>query len=279
MAPPAVSLLQCQDSFLKAVLTDCFFVSLVWIFLLYYDKILAIMEWVHCYYRECFAENCTLKRRCLLPKKVLPDELAFAQFEEKMTAEGFRIIPGPEFTKSFQRLGLSNPRKRTGREVGFTFSACGLTAVVWTTFLCAEKRARDQDTGWVLIAQGDKVKYFSHPMMRTSGFLDKLFIYARIAKQRVENRPLCPTCCAYMEIAMCKGLKSRYWRCSRKFHKNFTENINWDIGVSPSLVKFLESERRARRRYREQLKKEGKEVTPAMLKRRPWRMSKPQNKI
>jgi hypothetical protein len=215
-----------------------------------------------------------------LPKKVLPSESDFKQFEERMVQEGFRKIPGPEFTKSFLRLGLSNPRKRPGREIGFTFSACGLTAVVWTTFLDAEKCAREEDAGWALIAHGDKVKYFSHPMMRTSGFLDKLFIYARIVKQRVENRPLCPICCAYMEIAMCKGLKSRYWECRGIIHRNYPERLNWDIGItSPSLQKFLESERRARRRYREQLAKEGKEVTPSLFKRRPWRTSKPQNRI
>jgi hypothetical protein len=235
------------------------------------------MELIHCYCREYSAENRTLKRRCIVPEKVLPDEEDFQEFKERMIInECFRMISKPEFASSFQRLGLSNPRKRLGREVGFTFSASGLTVVVWTTFLDAEKCAREEDAGWVLIAEGDKVKYFSHPLMRTSGFFDRLLMHARIAKQRVLNRPLCPACHAFMEIARGKGLKSRYWICRNKSH---TLWLPWDIGICANFVKFLEAERKARRRYRNKLKKAGKPTGQALLNRRPWTTAKPQNRI
>lgn len=210
----------------------------------------------------------------VMPKKVLPSESDFEKFGGDMEKYGFRMIEKPEFFRSFQRLGLSNPRKRPGREIGFTFSANGLTAIAWTTFLGTERCARDEDAGWVLISEGDRVKYFSHPLFRTAGFLNKLLKYAIIAKRRVLHRPLCPACNGFMQIVRGKGLKSRYWKCPK--HRQVKD---FDNGLTGKMKDFLESERKARRHYRENLKKQGRETTPAILTRRPWITSKPKNRI
>lgn len=209
-----------------------------------------------------------------MPRKVLPCKADFEQFSKDIQKYGFRIIGRPEFYRSFQRLGLSNTRKRLGREVGFTFSANGLTAVAWTTFLTAEELARDEDSGWVLITNGDQVKYFSHPLMRTEGFLNKLLKYAIIAKRRIQHRPLCPVCKGFMQIVRGRGLKSRYWKCPK--HRQV---MDFDNGLTEKMKNFLKTERKARRHYRENLKKQGKKVTPAILIRHPWAIENPQNKI
>jgi len=209
-----------------------------------------------------------------MPRKVLPSEDDFTKFREDMERHGFRIITKPEFVSSFHRLGLSNPRIRTGRETGFTFFANGLRAMVWTTFLNAEGVAREQDAGWVLISEGDEVKYFSHPLMRTAGFLNKLLKYAIIAKRRIQHRPLCPACNGFMKIVRGRGLKSRYWKCPK--HRRFED---FDNGLTEKMKNFLKSERKARRHYRENLRKQGIKVTPAILMRRPWTVKNPQNRI
>ena len=210
-----------------------------------------------------------------MPKKILPDKSDFKHFCGDMKRYGFRIIGGIDFYKSFQRLGLSNFRGRFGREVGFTFSANGLNVFVWTTFLTVEDVARDEDSGWVLITNGDQVKYFSHPLMRTAGFLKKLLKYAIIAKRRVQNRPLCPVCKGFMKIVRGRGLKSRYWKCP----KHHSQVKDFDNGLTEKMKNFLKAERKARRHYRANLKKQGKKVTPAILIRHPWAIENPQNKI
>lgn len=214
-----------------------------------------------------------------MPAKVLPNQAEFDQFKQKMIRAGFRQICGSEFSKSFIRLGLSNPRKTTGRETGFVFSINGLTVFVWTTFLSAEGCAREEDAGWVLISEGDTPRYFSRPMNRTSGFLDRLLAHAIIAQERIIGRPLCPVCKGFMQIAMGKHLKQRYWRCRRISPVTHIQTLDWDCGLSAESLKSVQSERNARRRYREELKKTGKQVQPAVLKRRPWKVSRPQNRI
>lgn len=152
-----------------------------------------------------------------MPAKVLPDKERFSLFEQYMLREGFRKLSGGEFSRSFKRLDLQAPRPREGRETGFIFMANGLTVHVWTTFLEHEGQAREVDAGWVLITEGDRQDYYSHPLMRTEGFLRKLFRNAKIAKERVLTRPLCPNpaCSAFMKITKRRGhLKSRYWRCT-----------------------------------------------------------------
>lgn len=211
-----------------------------------------------------------------MPEKVLPDTLSFSAFERSLLKRGFRKIGGGEFRRDQKRLGLTPPSPRAGRETGYVFSASGLTVNVWTTFLEAEGVARDQDSGWVLIKDGDKVRHFARPMMRTKNFFYRLLWAACIAKWRVEHRPLCSTCHAFMDITNGKALKQRYWCCS-KDHK--AVNLSWDHGLHPAALKYLKQIRKERARYRRKLAKEGKTSGAALLKRVGWKAKRPENKL
>lgn len=212
-----------------------------------------------------------------MPEKVLPEAEEFAKFCESLEKRGFRRLGRGEFGKDSVRLGLEAPFPRTGREVGYSFSANGLTVNVWTTFLAQEECARDQDAGWVLIKEGDTVLYFSHPLHRTKRFLYTLLGYACVARLRVLNRPLCPKCQARMDIAVGKGLKARYWRCQRPQAHGTSVNVSWDAGLPKEAMDFLRKLRKRRARYRAKLKKEGKTPGTAMLQRRGWRVTRPEN--
>jgi len=214
-----------------------------------------------------------------MPEKVLTNETRFELFTQYMLREGFRKLSGGEFSSPFKRLDLQAPRPKEGRETGFVFTANGLTVHVWTTFLEYEGQAREEDAGWVLITEGDSQVYYSHPMMRTEGFLRKLFKIAQIAKERVSNRPLCPLCKAFMRITNGKSLKARYWSCSGKSRPHHIQSMPWDYRLSDESIVFLKAERKARRRYRASLKKAGKTVVPAIFGRKPWVVGNPQNKI
>ena len=211
-----------------------------------------------------------------MPEKVLPDAMSFAAFARSLLKRGFRKIGKREFGRDQERLGITPPSPRKGKETGFTFSASGLTVVVWTTFLEAEGVARDQDSGWVLIREGDEARYFARPMMRTKNFLYRLLLAACIAKVRIENRPLCPTCQAFMKITEGKYLKQRYWSCC-KDHGKVT--LPWDHSLPPEVLEYLKDIRNARARYRRKLAKEGKTPGKALLKRIGWKVGRPENKL
>lgn len=210
-----------------------------------------------------------------MPKQILPDETSFDAFRNAIITEGFRSLSNTEFCSSFRRLGLQAPRKLKGREAGFIFSANNLTVYVWTTYLGVEGEARPRDSGWVLISEYDKAKYFAHPFMRTANFFNKLLAYAKACKERVVNRPLCPTCQRFMDITKGRGLKSRYWAC--KLSHNL-EHITWDYGLSDESLNFLKAERKQRDKYRHERRAEGKTVGQAMLRRKPWGIKNPQNR-
>ena len=214
-----------------------------------------------------------------MPKKVLPSEADFDQFRKSLLEEGFRPVSRTEFSNSFKRLDLQAPRPREGRETGFIFMANRLTVYVWTTFLEQENQAREEDAGWVVITEGDRPDYYSHPMMRTKGFLAKLLKNAKIAKERVLKRPLCPTCHAFMQITKGTRPKARYWSCVGKSHPHLFHTLPWDYNLSDESMVFLKAERRERRRYREGLTKAHKTVIPAIIRRKPWVVKNPQNKI
>ena len=214
-----------------------------------------------------------------MPVKRLPTLEEFSDFKQKILDQGFREILKPEFTKTFERLGLVAPRYKEGREIGFSFSANNLHVIVWTTFLAVEQKAREQDLGWVLITEGDKAQYFAHPFRRTAGFLVKLLRYAWITKFRIVNRPLCPVCGKYMKISRGSNPKSRYWLCPKNDIHNSKESMTWDVGLGPKAQKFLDGERALRARYNKMLKKAGKPINQAMRKRKRWRVNKPQNVV
>ncbi len=216
-----------------------------------------------------------------LPAKVLPDEVGFAWLERELYIIGFRHINKTEFKKDFQRFGLVAPSPREGRETGFVYSINGLTVKVWTTWLSAEGRAREVDTGWVLILDGDKPVYFSHPIHRTKNFLLTLYKKAWIAKWRILHRPLCPECRQFMDIVSGPALKSRYWLCDeRELHqKKKRIRLNWDSELPPKARRFVELERKARAKAKKKRMEEGRAIIPAIKRRIGWRKTRPPHGI
>lgn len=219
-----------------------------------------------------------------MPKKILPDMEAFQfHIKHKLESWGFRSINKIEIEKDFKRLGLFSRNPKEGREEGFIFtSKNGLKVIVWTTFILQDEKARDEDLGWVLITNGDKVLYFAHPFRRTKNFAANLTRYAWIARWRVLNRPLCPDCNRLMDIARGKGIRARYWICTnRTKHKSAkATKISWDYGMPPKALSFLKAERAARRKYIVRRRKDGKLANVAPLIRSGmWTVSRKDNMV
>jgi hypothetical protein len=212
-----------------------------------------------------------------MPAKKLPDKESFEAFRRALAKRGFRKRARAESRGDYVRLALRAPSPRKGRERGYVFSANGLDVVVWTTFLEEEECAREEDSGWVLIKEGDKVRYFSRPHPRTENFLKTLLWEACIARLRVLARPLCPMCRAHMSIVYGKGHKSRFWQCKRPKSHEKSQNISWDHGLPPEALEYLRPIRERRRKYLEKLRSEGKSPGAALKKRKKWRVGNPQN--
>ncbi len=207
-----------------------------------------------------------------MPAKVLPRPEDFLWLRNELREWGFRSINSVEFRADFKRLLLQAPRPRPGREAGFVFTANGLTAKVWTTWLEREGMAREIDEAWVLITENDRALYFSRPIHRTKGFVRNLLAQAWLVRQRVLHRPLCPQCQQFMEIVKGSGLKSRYWIC-RRSHKHpgrVVEYLGWDEPLPSEDQQAARALRRKRQSYEGKRKKEGKPLHSALLKRRPW---------
>ena len=214
-----------------------------------------------------------------MPAKVLPSAEEFAWFARALKRRGFRELSPVEFKRDFERLELKAPSPREGREVGFSYTANGLTVLVWTTFLASEDRAREVDAGWVLIKEGDRPRYFSHPLRRTKNFLHSLLWEACIARLRVEHRPLCPVCRARMRVAYGKGLKARFWQCARsRFHIE-PVSLSWDYGLPPEAIIYKRSLRKRRARYRAELREQGKTPGGALRRRIGWKIGRPENVV
>lgn len=210
----------------------------------------------------------------------------FPGFQKAMIELGFRRIWKGEFQKDSQRLGLVAPRPRKGREVGFKIHANGLTAHVWTTILEDEQvpREKGEDAGWVLITERDKARYFAHPLNRIGDFLGRLYKRAQVARLRVLERPLCPTCDAAMRIAFGDAPKSRYWECFKLTQHPDGKPVwsRWDIGLEkyPKALAFAQQERKNRKPHQDKMRAEGKApVGTAMKKRRPWKATRPENVV
>lgn len=214
-----------------------------------------------------------------MPKKVLPSAQAFGVFEKELRIRGFRPVSSGEFKRDWVRLELEAPSPRTGREVGFSFSANGLTTVVWTTFLRREGQAREQDAGWVLIKDGDEVLYCSHPIHRTQNFLDTLLMQAKKARYRVKNRPLCPQCGALMNITKGRALKSRFWRCTKPAMHKRPVSIPWDHGLPKEALDFDKRRKKLRAQYQAKLRREGLRSGRAIKRRIGWKITRRDNFI
>lgn len=216
-----------------------------------------------------------------MPKKVEIVHEAFALFRKWMERRGFRLVLRGEFQRDFVRLGLVAPRQTEGREIGFRYNASGLEVRVWTTYLDPEGPMKSKDEGWVLIKDGDRARYYARPMHRTKHFLRKLFMCARVAQIRIQERPHCPKCEKYMRIAYGSGLKSRYWECRRtELHADGRFAFrSWDYGLSeyPKAFSFVKELRKKRLPHQMKMRADGKRTGTAVLRRKSWRVTKPWN--
>lgn len=196
---------------------------------------------------------------------------------------GFKRITRKDSQRTFKRLDLSPPREITGAEAGFIYTANGYSVVVWITYLEAEGKWRDTGTDacWVLIREGDREKYFAKPMPRIPGVIVKMLSYAWIAKWKIDNRPLCDHCKAYMHIKRKKGGRQYYWICENNHsHVGGKPKFkSWDCNLPPKAQLFLNKRRELTKKYKDRLKKENKVVVPAAVKRKRWRIGNPENKI
>ena len=213
-----------------------------------------------------------------MPKQVLPDEAAFSGFEKRILERNFREMTRPELRSEYIRQGLKPPYHREGHEVCFVFEANGYKVVVWTTYLRDAKTARKMDTGRGHIRMGDNALYHDHPKHRTKNFLENLLLAATIAQARVLNRPLCPTCDAYMQMKRGKGLKSRFWECAMSAHPR-PVRMSWDHNLPPEILKVVKRIRKKREPYRKKLARQGKKPGAAMLRRRRHKINKLQNRV
>ncbi len=221
-----------------------------------------------------------------MPEQVFPDELSYRHFVESLEERGFMRLSRPEVVSDFKRLGLEAPTPREGREEGFRFHGNGLMVIVWTTK--TRFGFRQQDAGWVLIREGDDVRYYSRPHPRTKNFLYHMLMDARIARWRVLYRPLCNECDAFMRIAFGAYLKSRYWRCNQRYrHADHKPKFcGWDNLRRKFPAEALAYiKRRRKQRSKDRIKHWEEQLalgnTPgvAMLKRKPWKVTKPYNKV
>jgi hypothetical protein len=208
-----------------------------------------------------------------LPKQQLFSKKDFDYLKSQLERWGFHQISSREFCLEYRLKGLKAPRAREGREVGFVFKTQGLKVIVWTTWLEEQGRSRKSDAGWVLISNQKRVLYFSHPIHRTKNFILHLLQQAYIARQRVITRPCCPDCGKFMNIARGKGIKSRYWVCARRsLHQSgviYTKD--WDCGINnPKIQKYLDQKRKARKKYYQKRRAQGKKAPQAILIRKPW---------
>jgi hypothetical protein len=206
-----------------------------------------------------------------VPEKYLPGRRDMEVIAAELLQRDFIPVQG---LQHFRRVTKDErafpPRPREGAELGFVFQKDDLTVVIWTTWLLSRGWARDRDSGWVVIEEGSKGKYFL-PVHRTQWFVDRLLMEAKIARFRICHRPHCSVCGAPMTILRGKGLGARYWSCP-KGHKR----APWD--TEPFLMDLPIEARQhlaRRRRYRElryrRLRKEGKPIRTAMLRRKPWK--------
>lgn len=216
-----------------------------------------------------------------MPKKVLPTQAAFAEFDREMQARNFQILSPREFRQDRQRLDLVPPFPRKGRELGYIYQRKGYDVIVWTTWLPLDNKFRDQDAGRVLIRDGDKVLYHATPTHRTKNFLDNLLEKAKLARAHVKYRPLCWKCFALMYIDNGKFIKQRRWRCTRTEDHDTKRFVfsPWDEGLPLEALKALKPRRKRRAKYIAKLKKEGKKPGAVLRVHKGWTARRPQNLV
>lgn len=205
----------------------------------------------------------------------------FLFLDRKLLDTGYHKITRSDQRKLFMRLSLIPPREVTGREVTYFYTNHGYTSIVHTTYLEKEKKWREtgEDSGWVLIREGDRAIYFARPFQRKKGFIIKLLRYAWVTKWKVDHRPLCVECNAYMHIHRKKSSRQYFWICDKVEKHNEQKPIflPWDYMLPKKAYEFVKIRRSYAERYHKKNKKEGKERKPAPLIRKSWKISNPEN--
>ena len=205
-----------------------------------------------------------------MPEQVLPDLDDFLRIREALVAAGFEEKSRLMINWPLRKF-LGRSRCGDGSEIGFIYRSRELRVVVWTTWVPDVNEARQMDSGWVLIARGDSVPYFAHPLCRTKGFVEKLIRCAMITKSRLDHRPTCPECKRPMDIAQRKdnAIKARFWACENiRGHSSRRRNFcEWDHGLSDEDKAFLKAERKSRKRYRDKRRAAGFKTPAAVLER------------
>jgi hypothetical protein len=220
-------------------------------------------------------------------KNLLSPELFKTEIEDRLLKLGFRIYPyySSEFDQARNRLGLIPPkgRKKQGRETGFRFDANGYTLIVWPSYVKSLGRCRDNDQVHILILEGDEILYKTHEIRRTTNFVRRLLCYAWINRWKVLNRPTCPHCNgAHMHLNN-KPFRQYWWSCGNVMNhpNNKWFTLGWDSGLEdkPKAMAFLDEMRLPGQKYRNKLKKDGKELWTRTRKHigRGWRITKTKN--
>ncbi len=215
--------------------------------------------------------------------ELLLTEDDFLFLEKMILSMGYRNITRNDSSKEFLRLNLSPPRPIRGRETSYRYTNNGYTVFLHTTYLEASKKWRDKgtDAGWILIAEGDKARYFAKPFSRTKGFIMKFLRYAWVTKWKVDNRPLCPECKAYMHITKKVGTRQYYFICRNMISHKKEQPLflPWDVGLPFNALKFLNIRREYSEKYNKKIKDGGKAVTPARKIRKTWKIGRPENLV
>lgn len=205
----------------------------------------------------------------MAPKR--PNKSDFKEIAEELFQRRFVHGVGLQF---FRQQSLDERvypgRLRSGRESGFRFQYRNLAVVVWTTWLNDLDRAREKDSGWVVIEQDGRAVYFV-PVSRTAKFKDRLLMEAKIARLRIKSRPNCPDCQEPMRIVMGRGLGSRFWKCPKGHARASWDSDDMLSKLPVEARKYLLKRRKARLRYYRRLRKLGKPIRTAMLKRKGWK--------
>lgn len=207
-----------------------------------------------------------------MPKKVLPTREDFKEIEDYLKRHGFESLE-PEKLSRERAYRLVPPRRIDGRETPFVYKDKGLEAWVWTSWLRNENRARENDPAWTIIVQSNTLRYSREPIKRTLNFKKTLMNWAWIIWRRVSGRPTCKECGFLMEISYKHGVVgARFWKCGniRCHASGKPARLDWDFNMPPKAKKMLEARRKAKKKYREKRRAQGKDPFAARKNRKRW---------
>lgn len=182
---------------------------------------------------------------------------------DEMSKVGFGRISQREVLEDFQRYKIERTKPHSGgREEGFFYiHRSGYMVRVWTSFILAKDDYRRLDWGWVIIVdRRNKIVYRAQITRRTRNFAYNLLMRARMAFERVHNRPICEGCGSWLDFVQQKN-GGCFWSCpnigSHGSHKACPK-LDPDITFSPEVRKYAKEKRADRARDR----KDSRRKTP-----------------